>query len=156
MITKTDGALASNRPASHDRYFIRSVQRANDVLLLFLKSDNELSAAEISRQLDLPRSTTFRLLVTLPNKNLVDQNPLNGNYRLGVSCLALGNAFLTKYDLRQRALKSDGTQGDDLRLELRRERTPLSWLSLLNLDILSGAIPHILDVRQIGSSPATD
>lgn len=90
--------------ATEDRYHIRSVERALTILRLFLACDEDLSGSDISRRIDLPQSTTFRLLQTLAAGGFVEQARGLNRYRLGVTCLELGNAFLKRSDLRQRAL----------------------------------------------------
>lgn len=97
--------MSPSAEPSDERYRIRSVQRALDVLQLLAQEEGgELSASEISRRLKLPQSTVFRLLVTLGAERFVAQNPLNGKFHPGVTCLTLGNAFLAHSDLRQVAI----------------------------------------------------
>ncbi len=93
---------AKKSPASQ-RYSVRAVQRALALLQTFLNSDNELSASEISKSLQLDPSTTFRMLVTLQTQGFVEQNSATGKYRLGVACLELGSQYLKSNDLRSRA-----------------------------------------------------
>lgn len=88
----------------NERYFIRAVERALTLLEMFLPHAGELNATEISRQMDLDPSTTFRMLVTLQAHGFVEQNPATGKYRLGVTCLELGSRFLKNNDVRERAL----------------------------------------------------
>ncbi len=85
-----------------ERYSVRAVGRALSILKLFTEEES-LNLATISRRIGLPQSTAFRLLVTLTAKGFVEQPSNGSNYRLGVACLALGDAFLKASDLRQRA-----------------------------------------------------
>jgi DNA-binding IclR family transcriptional regulator len=153
MESETERSSSKNSRSSYERYIIRSVQRSINVLFLFLRNGNELSATEISRELDLSRSTTFRILVTLAEKGLIEKNPINGNYRLGVSCLALGSSFLNHNDLRQRALK----QLEQLR-DITEETVHLGILDgnqVVYIEKLSGLHPIGLMSSYVGGhSPA--
>jgi DNA-binding IclR family transcriptional regulator len=94
-----------NNGIPSEKYQLRTVDRAISILKVFLHpyESSELSLAEISRLVDLSQSTTLRLLVSLRSSGLVEQVSSNGKYRLGVTCLALGDAFLRNNDLRQTA-----------------------------------------------------
>jgi IclR family KDG regulon transcriptional repressor len=88
----------------NDRYRIRAVERALDLLKTFLGNELELSATEISKRIKLDPSTTFRMLVTLEEHDFVRQDPATGKYRLGVICLELGSQFLKNNDVRKSAV----------------------------------------------------
>jgi DNA-binding IclR family transcriptional regulator len=96
--------LHSKKPAADKRYHIRAVERALILLRAFLERDTELSATEISKQISLDLSTTFRMLVTLQAQRFVEQDSTSGRYRLGVTCLELGSRYLKGNDIRKRAL----------------------------------------------------
>lgn len=57
--------------------------RTIDVLLLFDERRPVLSAAEVSRSLAMPRSTTYRYLQTLRSSGLIEEDPVHGGFRLG-------------------------------------------------------------------------
>jgi DNA-binding IclR family transcriptional regulator len=90
---------------SSEKYKLRTVDRALSILKVFLNPNesSELNLAEISRRVSLSQSTTLRLLVSLRSSGLIEQVSSNGKYRLGVTCLALGDSFLRNNDLRQTA-----------------------------------------------------
>ncbi len=94
---------AKKKSPASQRYSVRAVQRALALLQSFLNCDTELSATELSKSLKLDPSTTFRMLVTLQAQGFVEQNPVTGKYRLGVTCLELGSEYLKSNDLRSRA-----------------------------------------------------
>jgi len=101
--TRTSADMASfSRLASGARYSVRSVERALAVLKV-LSVEESPNLATISRSIGLPPSTTFRLLATLAAHGYVEQPPNSSHYRLGSACLALGDAFLKRNDLRQKA-----------------------------------------------------
>lgn len=96
--------MQSEKHAADRRYQIRAVERALVLLRAFLECDTDLSATEISKQINLDLSTTFRMLVTLQAQGFVEQDSTTGKYRLGVTCLELGSRFLKGNDIRKRAL----------------------------------------------------
>jgi DNA-binding IclR family transcriptional regulator len=85
------------------RYNIRVVDRAVSVLNA-LSDGKPRTLTELSKELDINSSTTFRLLATLRSHNLVQSEDSTGNYRLGLACLELSRAYHTGNELRQTAL----------------------------------------------------
>ena len=69
---------------------IVAVDRALDILLTLYNNGEEMGISEISRELDLHKSSVHRTLVTLENKNFVHQNLNNGKYWLGVKIYTMG------------------------------------------------------------------
>jgi IclR family transcriptional regulator, KDG regulon repressor len=67
---------------------------------------SEMNLMEVSSKINLPQSTTYRLLVTLAGLGFIERDAEKGTYQLGVKCLALGDAYLLNNDLHQRAYKS--------------------------------------------------
>jgi IclR family KDG regulon transcriptional repressor len=135
---------------TNEQYFVRSVERALNILQLFSNSDSELSASEISRRLDLPQSTAFRLLVTLAASGFVEQNPTNDKYRLGATCLGLGSAFLKHNDVRKRAVgpleRLRDTCGETVHLGVFKDD------SVVYLEKLSGLHPIGLMSSTVGAT----
>lgn len=74
------------------------------LLRTFLKHDEELSAAEMSKETGLDPSTVFRLLLTLEAQAFVQVNHTTLKYRPGVTLLELGSRFLKNSDIRSRAI----------------------------------------------------
>ena len=73
------------------RESVRSIERALDVLNTFSLEKTEQSLGEISCALQLPKSTTHRILCTLENKKFIEQNPENGNYYLSFEIVKISN-----------------------------------------------------------------
>jgi IclR family KDG regulon transcriptional repressor len=135
------------------RYIIRSVSRALEVLKTFSDAQPELSLAEISRRLNLNRSTTFRLLVTLQAHGYVEQARENRKYRLGVTCLELGSVFLNQSDIRKEALPILNSLRDDCRETVHLAR--LAGSEVVYLEKLDGLLPiGIMGSRVGGRAPA--
>ncbi|MEI5098441.1 IclR family transcriptional regulator [Streptomyces sp. PmtG] len=79
---------------------VPAVTRALDILELFLDGDEAYSAPEITRKLQLPRTTVHELLTTLVARSyLVPVPEQPGRYRLGVRTYQLGSRYAEKLDL---------------------------------------------------------
>lgn len=79
---------------------VPAVTRALDVLELFLDGDGTLSAPEVTRKLQLPRTTVHELLTTLAARSyLVTVPGRPGRYRLGVRTYQLGSRYAEQLDL---------------------------------------------------------
>ena len=70
---------------------IQSVARALYILEAFSGQLKELSVTEISKKLELSKSTAFGLINTLAQHGYLEQNVENAKYRLGLKLLKLGN-----------------------------------------------------------------
>jgi IclR family KDG regulon transcriptional repressor len=129
------------------RYEIRSISRALELLELFIE-EPELSLTEISQQLDVSLSTTFRLVATLQAHDYLERSSENRKYRLGVACLELGGTFLRQNDLRTQALPILR----DLRADTM-ETVHLARLvgsEVVYLEKLSGLLPITVRASWIG------
>ncbi|MBD0741274.1 IclR family transcriptional regulator [Streptomyces sp. CBMA152] len=79
---------------------VPAVTRALDVLELFLESEVPLSAPDITRRLQLPRTTVHELITTLAARSYVVAVPEQpGRYRLGVRTYQLGSRYAEQLDL---------------------------------------------------------
>ena len=78
---------------------IQSVERAADVLELFLTSSAELSVKEISQELALSKSTVHGIIKTLEHRGYLEQNPNDLKYRLGMKLFELGIAVENQLDV---------------------------------------------------------
>jgi IclR family acetate operon transcriptional repressor len=82
-----------------DRYVIPSLDRAIRILDLLADEHRAMSLSELTRASDIPKSTLFRILVTLRKHHCVVTEPDSNNYRLGSHLWELGNAFADQTDL---------------------------------------------------------
>ncbi|NEB79556.1 IclR family transcriptional regulator [Streptomyces sp. SID14478] len=79
---------------------VPAVTRALDILELFLDGDGTLSAPDIVRKLQLPRTTVHELVTTLAARAYIVQVPGQpGRYRLGVRPYQLGSRYAEQLDL---------------------------------------------------------
>lgn len=88
--------------AAPERYTVPGLQRGLQLLAQFRNDTRELTGAELSRRLDLPRASVFRLLQTLEQMGFVERIGESGSYRLGIAVLRLGFEYLASMDLSER------------------------------------------------------
>lgn len=69
-----------------------SVQKAIEILMAFTPHGREMGTIEISRKLELNKSTVSRILGVLANHELLQQNPDSKKYMLGEGAAAIGRA----------------------------------------------------------------
>ena len=115
---------------------VQSVDRALGILEVLARV-GEAGVTEIAAELDVHKSTAFRLVATLEAHRLVEQTTDRGRYRLGVGTLRLAGATTARLDLVQEArplcrqLASD--TGETVNLAV------LSESSALYLDQVAGS-----------------
>lgn len=76
-----------------------SLHNALRLLKLFSVEQPEWGVTELAEQLGVVKSTAHRLVTTLASEGFVAKNAQTQKYRLGVSLLALGNAFTARLQL---------------------------------------------------------
>jgi DNA-binding IclR family transcriptional regulator len=94
--------------AGDRRGTIQSVDRAARILMA-LGNSPRLGVTEISERLGIAKTTVHGLLRTLEQRELIEQEPQSGKYRLGAAMLQLGNSFLDNHELRARSLMWAGS-----------------------------------------------
>lgn len=94
---------------------IQSVERAADILELFLEDEPELSVKEISERLGLSKSTVHGLIKTLEHRGYLQQNPDNLKYKLGLKLFELGSFIADQFDIVQIAQPFIKELVDDLK-----------------------------------------
>ncbi len=80
------------------QYNIRVVEKTIRVLRL-LSDGNPRTLTDISQEVDINTSTTYRLVATLTNHQFLELDKLTGKYRLGFACLELARAYQTGDEL---------------------------------------------------------
>ncbi|MEI3612424.1 IclR family transcriptional regulator [Pseudogracilibacillus sp. SO30301A] len=68
-----------------------SIENAFRILNLFSIDEPEMSVTTISQKLNVPKSTTYRLLSSLLQEEFLHKNPNTSRYSLGTSILSLVN-----------------------------------------------------------------
>jgi IclR family transcriptional regulator, acetate operon repressor len=82
---------------------IQSVQRATRLLKAFDSGPAELGVMELSRRVDLHKSTVSRLLATLESEGLIERVPETEKYRLGFMLMRLAGQVTHFGDVREAA-----------------------------------------------------
>src|SRR6185437_1281175 len=77
---------AAGQPPSGEKYHLRAIARALDVLECFTDERRDLNLKEIRALVELPESSLFRVLLTLESRGYLIQNP-DGSYRLSPTLL---------------------------------------------------------------------
>jgi DNA-binding IclR family transcriptional regulator len=89
-------------PSGSSNGTVQSVDRALSILGLLARS-GEAGVTELAADLDVHKSTAFRLVATLEAHGLVEQTGDRGKYRLGVGLLRLAGATTARLDVVQEA-----------------------------------------------------
>lgn len=75
------------------------VERTLDVLLILSKESDGLSVSELAEKLNIPSSSTHRILVALKKKHFVMQSYETKKYRLGYMILTLSSNIIKENNL---------------------------------------------------------
>lgn len=75
-------------------YAVQTVEKALDLLDALAEETPDASLPHLAKRLGISRNKTFRLLVTLENRGLVEREEWSGNYRLGLSTVEMAQRFL--------------------------------------------------------------
>lgn len=92
---------------------VQSVDRAVSVLEI-LARHGEAGVTEIADELDVHKSTAFRLLGVLENRGLVTQTGDRGKYYLGAGVLRLAGAAAARLDISQEGVPVCREAADEL------------------------------------------
>jgi IclR family KDG regulon transcriptional repressor len=137
-------------PTASGRYRVRAVERALDLLTTFSAAKPELTLTDLSSDLKLSASTTYRLLVTLENRAFVEHNSQNGSYSLGVACLDLGTVFLSHLDLRDRVLPVLEALREECRETVHLAILDRNKIEVIYLEKLEGLLPIVVMGSRVG------
>lgn len=77
---------------------IQSLDRGLKILLLLTERKN-VGVTELAKELQVNKSTAFRLLETLVMNFLVEQDESSGKYRLGIGVLRISEKMLNSFDI---------------------------------------------------------
>jgi IclR family acetate operon transcriptional repressor len=91
---------------------VQSIERAIAILKAFSTEKEEMGVTELSRKLNLHKSTVSRLLTSLQREGLVEENLVTRKYRLGMALVTLGGLVLQRLDVGQTARPLMATLSD--------------------------------------------
>lgn len=75
-------------------YSVQSVHKAFEILEVLTGSPTGVSLQVLSSTIELTRNKTFRLLATLCESGLVEQEKPSGNYRIGINSFSLAQKLV--------------------------------------------------------------
>src|SRR5579871_6837052 len=90
-------------PANHESPSV-AVERALAILEAVAQEPDGLSNAEISRKLQIPKSSASYILRTLEKQGYLHRDANSGKYRVGLKILSLSRGALSGIDVREVAL----------------------------------------------------
>jgi DNA-binding IclR family transcriptional regulator len=82
---------------------VPALERALTILEMLSRSKHGLSVAEIVRNLELPKSTSHTLLLTLERRGYLHRNDQTHRYLFGFKFFSLANMVLAGNELREQA-----------------------------------------------------
>lgn len=92
-----------NRNPRRDSERLSSVTTAIHLMKTFSEDEPELGISELAKRLKIAKSTVHRLATALLDEGLLEQNPDNGRYRLGIGLFSLGSQVRTRLDVATEA-----------------------------------------------------
>lgn len=92
-----------NTPSKTSNYEVGAVRKALEILCQFSAARPAHSVSELSRSLDIPKSTGHNLLRTLESLDFLRQDPDDRRYRLGPRVFELGLVYSQKSSLASAA-----------------------------------------------------
>jgi IclR family transcriptional regulator, KDG regulon repressor len=101
QIAETDGKAKYTRSSTGS---VQSVQRALDLLEVFLEHGPEIGLSRIAKLLNLNKATAYRLLSNLEERGFIRRSPGSRKYTLGVKVFELGYYFQSQMGIRQAGL----------------------------------------------------
>jgi DNA-binding IclR family transcriptional regulator len=118
--------MGNAKPArkSTRTYTAPAVDRALDILEFMAEHPRPFGATELSRILEIPLNSVFRILKRLTEREYAIQDPLSGGYQLSTRVFTLGMSLYTRFELRQRA------------------RPHLEWLCAETEETVQLQVPH--------------
>ena len=84
-----------------DKYAVPGLERGLRILSEFTRETPTLGAPELARRLQVPRTTIFRLLVTLENLGYLERVPGSHEFQLGTAVLKLGFEYLASLSITE-------------------------------------------------------
>lgn len=82
---------------------VQAIDRAFDILEFLSKEPGGVAVTEISRRLDLHKSTVHRLLSSLKDRGYVEKDSVTSHYKLGLGFVELASLYLNGLELKTEA-----------------------------------------------------
>lgn len=95
--------MSENQDKQQNRYMIHSIEKALDLIEL-LSERESASLIELVELLQQPKSSLYRIILTLENKGFITRSDEDGKYCLGYKHLTITKNLLEKNTLRGSAI----------------------------------------------------
>jgi DNA-binding IclR family transcriptional regulator len=82
---------------------VQSLERAFDIIDLLAHEQHGLKLTDIANELDLHKSTVYRLISVLRSRGYVEKSEENNLYRLGLGFIELSSLYLNKIEMKTEA-----------------------------------------------------
>jgi DNA-binding IclR family transcriptional regulator len=82
---------------------VKSVSRALDIIAIVSGHRGGLGVTDISKRMDINKSSVYRILTTLTQYGYIEQDEATDRYKLGYQFLAVSTKLLESIDLRTEA-----------------------------------------------------
>jgi DNA-binding IclR family transcriptional regulator len=102
MRDRATGAISGAEPSAGDES-LKSLVKIARILDCFSTVNRTLSLRDICDRTGFPKSTTHRLIASMREVGLLDQDREGDRYRLGLKLFELGNIVLANMDLHREA-----------------------------------------------------
>ncbi|MEQ8895640.1 MAG: IclR family transcriptional regulator [Roseovarius sp.] len=127
---------------------MKSLETALNVLKVFIEADSDLSVNEVVDLVELKKSHVSKILSTLRNAGMVEQDPVTRRYSVGVEAFELGTRYIVRSQEARDALP--------VMRQLVNDCGHSATLSILRgthvLHIMAVEGPHYIDGRwRVGS-----
>jgi len=99
---------------------VQSVDRAITVLEILARR-GEAGVSEVASEIDVHKSTAFRLLGALEGRGLVEQSADRGKYRLGFGLIPLAGAVSDRLDVTQQGHRLAEEMGETINVAVLQE-----------------------------------
>ena len=103
MISAKKTSKSAKKSAASTRKRLSSVATAIRLLEAFSEDEAEIGVSALAKKLKVSKSTVHRLAVTLVSAHLLEQNPENERYRLGIGLFGLGTLVRRRMSLSNEA-----------------------------------------------------
>ncbi|TAL37031.1 MAG: IclR family transcriptional regulator [Spirochaetes bacterium] len=89
---------AKQKARGNGQKLIQSIERAVDILALFIAEKNSIGITEFAQKMKLPKTTIQGIVQTLAALHMLERDPASAKYRLGPMLFQLGMKYATNLD----------------------------------------------------------
>lgn len=93
--------IMSSIMKGNTKYLIKSVQKACNILSLFNSDSTEMGTTELSKKLNLSKSSVHKILLTLEYEGFLVQNKTNDKYSLSTKFFEIACSYLNKMNFSE-------------------------------------------------------